>query len=894
MWEFDPSAWVNGTTIVTVADYQEIASDLHTRGGNVDGAGYGRANTAFVNLIPGALPGTTYTATGASWLAGVATLTIGGHAIGVRQLVTISGILPAGYNGTVAVTAVTSTTIGFALGANPGAYASGGAVLVGSIPAYGTLAVDANNFLKIYAGGAWVAAVTAASGAQWWTGAGAPASGLGNNSDWYIDKTIGNYYGPKTAGAWGSIAGNLAGPAGAAGTNGTNGTNGAPGAAGTNGTNGTNGAPGAAATVTVGTTVTGAPGSAATVTNSGTTAAAVLNFSVPQGLAGSGSGNMLTATYDPAGYGSQMEAIAHKGAASGYASLDSGTHVPIAQIPTGATSSTVPLGNDTRFPASVTGLRKGAGAGSADVAAVAQVDYTGPTSALYNFAAISPGGALTVGSNTINLGILPAGVAAASIGVAYLYLSGGTGTAEAVPITNVSGTSVTVTCAYTHSGAWTVSSATAGIQENVIAAGANARVWIPPGQWNIYAPISVQTRMQFRGAGARSTILAPQSPTQDVFDVVTPADSGVHYPVVFKDLGILSATPATGGNFISVTAASSSFNNFTEVADCYFYGTFTGLNFQNCAYFNVHDCVFEIGQPTNGTYILAANPASVDSGDSSIHNNWFFGNAGTTLSAITYQSGGGLRVRNNKFLATAVGLNAVCAVNGEATELSVVGNNFDGCIVDALMLKGASGAFATDIVIASNVFNGSPTHAFLTTDANGGTLTRVVINGNEFIQAGGTGTVLNLVSCGGLSVSGNLVNSANNGTAVPLYAGASTVGLVSGNTFSTYSNLGYSVSGSGLLIQNNFGLDNVIADPTEAATLPVPLNPNFAIQGIGATITAVSMPTAAAGQKGTFTTAAALTFSAGASIGQGGTTTATKLYQWFYDGTKFWITGPGF
>jgi hypothetical protein len=43
------------------------------------------------------------------------------------------------------------------------------------------------------------------------------------------------------------------------------------------------------------------------------------------------------------------ESTANKGAASGYASLDGSTKVPIAQVPTGQTSTTVPLGNDSRF-----------------------------------------------------------------------------------------------------------------------------------------------------------------------------------------------------------------------------------------------------------------------------------------------------------------------------------------------------------------------------------------------------------------------------------------------------------------------------------------------------------------------------------------------------------------
>lgn len=43
------------------------------------------------------------------------------------------------------------------------------------------------------------------------------------------------------------------------------------------------------------------------------------------------------------------EQVANKGAASGYASLDSGTKIPIAQLPTGSSATTVTIGNDARL-----------------------------------------------------------------------------------------------------------------------------------------------------------------------------------------------------------------------------------------------------------------------------------------------------------------------------------------------------------------------------------------------------------------------------------------------------------------------------------------------------------------------------------------------------------------
>ncbi len=64
----------------------------------------------------------------------------------------------------------------------------------------------------------------------------------------------------------------------------------ASGGTGSTGPAGPTGPAGAAATVTVGTTTTLAPGASATVTNSGTPSAAVLNFGIPQGAAGTGGG----------------------------------------------------------------------------------------------------------------------------------------------------------------------------------------------------------------------------------------------------------------------------------------------------------------------------------------------------------------------------------------------------------------------------------------------------------------------------------------------------------------------------------------------------------------------------------------------------------------------------
>lgn len=100
----------------------------------------------------------------------------------------------------------------------------------------------------------------------------------------------------------------------------------------------------------------------------------------------------------------------------------------------------------------------------------------------HNFTPVAPGGTLASGveATVTPVWVLPSGVVAGD----SLYISGGTpGQAEVVTLTNVGtncpgGTTASVcfTPAYSHSGDWKLSSATAGLQEAVNAAGAGG--WV--------------------------------------------------------------------------------------------------------------------------------------------------------------------------------------------------------------------------------------------------------------------------------------------------------------------------------------------------------------------------------------------------------------------------------
>ena len=88
-------------------------------------------------------------------------------------------------------------------------------------------------------------------GESWWTGAGAPAAGLGVTNDLYLNTTNGDVY-DKASGAW-VLVGNIRGPQGAQGPQGVQGVQGAQGVPGTAGATGATGPAGPAGSA-------GAPG----------------------------------------------------------------------------------------------------------------------------------------------------------------------------------------------------------------------------------------------------------------------------------------------------------------------------------------------------------------------------------------------------------------------------------------------------------------------------------------------------------------------------------------------------------------------------------------------------------------------------------------------------------
>lgn len=144
---------------------------------------------------------------------------------------------------------------------------------------------------------------------------------------------------------------------------------------------------------------------------------------------------------------------------------------------------------------------------------LANVNGTPFLAGTYTFSPQTPGGSLVIGNNPVTLTPVPAGVNGTDT-YHYLRVSGGTGTAEACLISGGAGTSgqssgvIILTCAATHSGAWQISTATAGMAEaaqGAITAGGGT-VGVLPGSFTVYAATTLPRSVNLQCAGMGTSI----------------------------------------------------------------------------------------------------------------------------------------------------------------------------------------------------------------------------------------------------------------------------------------------------------------------------------------------------------------------------------------------------
>lgn len=78
----------------------------------------------------------TLTISGASWLAGTATIVVSSvpSELTVGSYIQVSSVSPSGYNGIVQVTAISGLNVSYLVATNPGTYSSGGSVRTAALP----------------------------------------------------------------------------------------------------------------------------------------------------------------------------------------------------------------------------------------------------------------------------------------------------------------------------------------------------------------------------------------------------------------------------------------------------------------------------------------------------------------------------------------------------------------------------------------------------------------------------------------------------------------------------------------------------------------------------------------------------------------------------------------
>jgi hypothetical protein len=319
----------------------------------------------------------------------------------------------------------------------------------------------------------------------------------------------------------------------------------------------------------------------------------------------------------------------------------------------------------------------------------------------YVFPPQSPGGSLIAGNNTITMTPVPAGVSGTDTNH-RLYVSGGTGTAEACLITGGSAVSgspsgtLIINCANAHSGAWTIQTATAGIQEAANQAPNGSTIQLAGGNLDIYAAIYIAFKVtRITGSGpsiVSGTQITPHTAGQDIFDVY------MCEGCMFDRFAIVWGSAQTSG---------SDFNENQSVAIIYQY-LYTTLEWitinQAMGQGNdfIDHCHFNNFQ--NAAIILKTTLA--DNTGSLVTNNLFDTN--TTAYFPTYciqhLDGGGTYIAGNGFHASCR-YGVYSTPGGASSQLQIVGNTFDAVYGTAVYIAGGAGGTQawTNYVISSNV-----------------------------------------------------------------------------------------------------------------------------------------------------------------------------------------------
>ncbi len=559
--------------------------------------------------------------------------------------------------------------------------------------------------------------------------------------------------------------------------------------------------------------------------------------------------------------------------------------------------------------------------------------FTSPPAAFqpdFDFAAQTPGGTLTGGGGlqSITLTPCPVGIIANGPYASTVYISNGTGTAEACVCAGGTATSglasgtILVSPLNSHSGAWTVTSATGGLQEAINyqwLTYVGGTVWLNP-----QAGITLHGRVSFPTGGfsldglggATATISrASDYPNGDLL-YLNPSSS---YYTNISNLRIDNQTTAsqTSGAAINCTLNRCVLTNF------YCSGGYIQLYLDAAPGFRGQGIELHTGTHSNSLIKLSSVvglsvPTDVVFSDCELFVNLGVGVRigacdGATFS--NFQGGNGspgwlvspeaapgyvANLKIDGLLWDSNGNNGNAVIDIAAGASSAGNVTINNCnFLDGSTYGVVVAGAATPVSIVGCWFGRMDNTAI---QQNGAASYPMLISGCTFIDSDyGSHANTPQILCNG----GNMAVTANAfyGDRATWHIGsegATSNLLITGNDFKGSAapfslDMGFGTVPTNCVISGNLGVDNVIGTVADAATIVFPANPNFVISGSGTTITQATMTQVPKGMSGTLrTTGGAIAFTATGVIGSAGTTVQNKLYSWQWDGTKLWVYGSGF
>jgi hypothetical protein len=340
----------------------------------------------------------------------------------------------------------------------------------------------------------------------------------------------------------------------------------------------------------------------------------------------------------------------------------------------------------------------------------------------------TPGGTLTAGvSNTVNLSPCPTGVAGSESAL-YVYISGGTGTAEATAVTGgtctsglAAGGTIIFTPANNHSGAFTIGTATAGGQEAAYANPAGA-ITYPAGTNAIFAPLTLSppTTASSLTCASWGSIIELSNATQIGVQMFSSNPSSV-IGCYFESSGT-----QTGGSAIQVGNGSTDNSFGARISRNNFQEMYNGVVVTAGADWNLTDNIFS----SSNADLIIENVVNSDQGDNYIAGNAFEGFGAETVAAIEWLSGSGVKFVGNKIVATfPIAVDLVC--NGSAcSDIIIANNSIESYGTTGINIANSGGTLVNVQIECNQLAGGATSVAISLAGASGHSVLQTIINGN--------------------------------------------------------------------------------------------------------------------------------------------------------------------